>query len=104
MAITDHLKNYAGEFAERAHQRKIELDRKHSDLQVELAKVEAERQSASDALKRLANYPVKLGADYQCPRCWVQRGAMSPLKPIPSDTNDDLFRCQLCHLDLVIEN
>lgn len=103
MGIADQFRNYAMDFAEAAIKRVANLDRRLAELEIERAKIEAERKSSGGALQRLANYPVKIGSDYACPRCWINKDTASPMHGVPSQTNNDLFRCQLCHLDLEIE-
>src|SRR5262249_1101766 len=58
---------------------------------------DAERQLTEE---RLSKFPVQHGSDYLCPSCWVENGGLSPLKKIPSDTNDNLFCCGLCQYEL----
>jgi hypothetical protein len=104
MSITDKLRQMAVETALQAQHRASELDAEIAGFEAQAAKLKAERDTLRLAPKRLANYPVKAGGDYLCPCCWVDHGGRSPLFPIPSDSNDDLFRCRMCHQELRIES
>ena len=54
-------------------------------------------------LKRLTDYkPTSRGIN-QCPRCWINNGAVVDLYGIPSDTPNDLFSCPTCDLRVEIE-
>lgn len=102
MSIADELRKTAQEIADHANSRISELDRKIADIEQQKKKIEADRVKARDTLKRLANYPVLLGSDYQCPLCWVGEGKMSPLRPVPSHDRNDIFQCTLCQFEQVI--
>jgi hypothetical protein len=53
--------------------------------------------------ERLLKFPVQRGSDYLCPRCWIEKGGLSPLKKIPSSEVDhDLLRCGLCEYELLV--
>ena len=101
-SIFDYLRQQAEEIAGATQERVSDLDREIAEIEKQKAKKEAERDLARGALKRLANFPVKNGADYLCPNCWVTRGGMSTLQPIPSPDRHDIFRCGLCGHELVI--
>ena len=60
------------------------------DLDRQLTQKKKECDTARLAPKRLANYSVKLGADYQCPRCWIDNEARSALRPIPGTEGGSL--------------
>jgi hypothetical protein len=104
MDTNNQLRHYAVEFAQHAHARKAEMDRKIAELEAERTMLQSQSDAVGDIPKRLREYPVKIGADYICPRCWVAHGVTEPLKPIPSNTDNDLFRCHRCDLDVEIEN
>jgi hypothetical protein len=56
------------------------------------AKMAAQLRSANLSYQRLANFQVKIGADYQCPACWIEHEARSALRPIGSGTDtEDIF-------------
>jgi hypothetical protein len=102
MSIADELRKAAQEIADHATSRISELDRQIAEIEKKKKEIDADRVKARDSLKRLANYPVMLGGDYQCPLCWVGEGKMSPFRPVPSSDRNDIFRCALCQFEQVI--
>ena len=97
MSIEQELRRFAREIAARAEQQVAHLENEVLELQQRLAEKKAECDAARGAPKRLSNYDVSLGADYQCPRCWIEHERRSPLRPVPSDVGDiDIFRCRIC--------
>jgi len=103
LGVSEQFRDCAAQFAQRAHDRKVELDRRYSDLQSELEQVDAERRFAGDAFERLADYPIKIGIHYTCPHCWINNGAPVPMTPIVSKADKELFHCDTCHFELEIE-
>jgi hypothetical protein len=86
MALEDELRNVAGEIADR-------LQARLSELEDEPAQIETR--------KRLLNYLPRVGPNFQCPRCWIENEKRSALRSVNTNIDDDLFRCDTCHLDLV---
>lgn len=103
MNIALQLTEIAEGYAQRAQQRVPELEHQIAEIEAKLVQARTEREAASRAAQRLADYPVKIGVEYFCPRCWIDHGRRAALSPIPSDTNNDLLRCHVCHLDIEIE-
>ena len=58
----------------------------------------AECDRASMAPKRLASFKVKIGADYQCPRCFIESERHSALLP-QGNGRSDVLRCKHCHYE-----
>ena len=52
---------------------------------------------------RALGYKARIGADYQCPWCFIKDGERTPLDPIPTGTRDDAFGCDRCGSDYLIE-
>jgi len=102
MTIFTQLRDEASQMARAMQERRLELEKQLAEIERRKTEVEAKRNMASGALQRLANYPVQVGVDYLCPHCWVTEGKMSPLKPIPSETDDDIMRCRICQFELLI--
>jgi hypothetical protein len=96
MAIAGKLQLAARERAEGASHRASELERQIAELQFRRLQLDEQYSAADEARKRLANYEMKVGADYQCPCCWIDRGARAPLQEMPSGTDIELFRCTMC--------
>jgi hypothetical protein len=102
MTTERELRQAAREIAAQAQAAVTRLEQETLDLKTRLAEKEAERDAARLAPKRLANYPVRLGTDYQCPRCWIEHEKRSPLRPIPSGDKNDILRCGICGEDFII--
>ena len=89
-----------------------DMQYRRSALKTELLEIEArKREIEADldatrlALKRARNFIPIIGMNHQCPRCWVRHEDRTTLRPIPSDTKDDLFTCDAprCCLEVRIE-
>ena len=52
--------------------------------------------------ERLLKFPVQQGSNYLCPRCWIEKGGLSPLKKIPGQGDHDLFCCGVCEYELLV--
>jgi hypothetical protein len=52
--------------------------------------------------ERLLKFPVQQGSDHLCPRCWIEKGGLSPLKKISSQGDRDIFRCGVCEYELLV--
>ena len=90
------FREYAEEIANRVQSRASRLEREIFDLEKTAAKKKAELNSAN-AHKRLANYQVQIGRDYQCPRCWIEREITASLRAIGGSTEtEEFFRCNKC--------
>ena len=46
---------------------------------------------------RLLNFKIKIGANYQCPICWIEHGRNIALYPVPSGGRNDILRCAYGH-------
>ncbi len=98
MTADQELRKIASETARYAQARVTRLEEEVLDLEKRLAEKKTERDSARLAAKRLSNFQVTIGTDYQCPRCWIESGTRSPLRPIGGGTRDeDFFRCRRGH-------
>ena len=102
MPIEDELRKAAREIAEQAKARVTHLEREIIDLEKRLAEAKAKCDSARLAPQRLANYQVKLGADYQCPRCWIDSETLSLLRPVRGHGAQDFLECDRCNSDYAI--
>jgi hypothetical protein len=60
--------------------------------------IEAVREAAALAPKRLLKFQPKIGTEYQCPRCWIGDERRSALTAIPGD----VMRCHTCGGDFII--
>lgn len=103
MSIATQLAKEAEDLVSRLDRKAAKLDAEYLEAEKRAANLKAERDAARLAPKRLADYTVKLGVNYQCPRCWIERETRSALSSIPSTTGDDRLRCDRCHYEIAIE-
>ena len=90
------------EIANGFRRRKLDLEKEQSDLKLSLAQAKAGLEATDLAIYRLGRFSVTLGAEYQCPRCWIAQGVPSSLIPQPGDTKEDWFKCRICNYELSI--
>jgi DNA-directed RNA polymerase subunit RPC12/RpoP len=102
MSIRDRIRQAAQEIVARIQERLSDIERRLAEAKEQAAKLQAERDAARLAPQRLSDFPIESGGNYLCPRCWIERGGLSSLRRIPSDTRDDLFRCPVCEYELLI--
>ncbi|HEV8015845.1 MAG TPA: hypothetical protein VGP48_09945 [Stellaceae bacterium] len=91
------FREIAEQMAEYASARASQHQRELKEAELRKAEIEAKLRSANAALDRLANFQVKIGADYQCPACWIENETKAILRPVGGGTDaDDFFRCNKC--------
>jgi hypothetical protein len=78
------------------HQRKLDLRKEIAALELEMFQKKAALAASEAAIKRFNDYVPTVSGDYQCPDCWLASGTHAALIPIPSNSNDDQFRCSNC--------
>ena len=94
MDIASFIRRAAHEIVEAAQNRAAALEREMDSGEAYDARVKAQLEAAHLARKRLANFMVQIGPDYQCPRCWIEDEARSTLRGIPSENrNEDWLAC-----------
>lgn len=104
MAIRDQILQAANEIAGRMQADLFDLDRRLAEAKKHVAKIEMECDAARGAPERLSNFPIQLGSNYLCPRCWIEEGRRSPLNPAPSNTRRGLLHCGFCQFELLISH
>jgi hypothetical protein len=97
MSLERKLGRIADEIATHAQKRAAYLRGEYLEAEKLALEKKARFESANLAFKRTANFKVKIGTDYQCPRCWVESGKAASLRADPGDTRDDILRCQFGH-------
>jgi hypothetical protein len=103
MSIERQIQDQAGEIASDYQQRVAKLERELRELEARKLQIEEELRTSSVIPKRLAKFQAKIGAEYQCPRCWLEQEAFSTLEPIGGGTrHEDYFRCRSCDLHVTI--
>jgi hypothetical protein len=84
MSIEDIIRQEASEIAGRQLQRAAHFQDEYLEIQAQADNRRAKRDAARAAPERLANFAVKVGEDYCCPSCWIERNARAALMPKPS--------------------
>ena len=79
-----------------------QLGHEQAELERRQMQIKTQLEAARLAQKRLLNFQPSIGADFQCPRCLIVNEIRSFVRPIGSNTSDDIMRCGLCGLDLII--
>ena len=83
----------------RADNRALYLKVQLEQIQAQRDAIEAERREINHAAKRLLSYQPRIGAEYQCPGCWIDRGKQAPLSSVPGTDRHDILRCDACARD-----
>jgi len=104
MAAFDQIRDLAAEISRDMVARLVGLENQLTEIEAQKTKIERECEAIRRAPERLARFPVQIGIDYLCPRCWMEKGLTSPLSPVPSLSADDLFRCRLCGLEIAVRH
>ena len=98
------LRNFARVLALSAEQRAAALQR---DL-LELEKLAMDKRAALRVAllrqARLGSFLLQIAGHYQCPRCWIEHGIRSALKPIPNANRDIPFTCNNCGCEPTLSN
>ena len=102
MSIPDHIRKAARETAKSMEARLTDIKHRLVEAKEKVSEIEAERDAVATARSRLRNFRVERGGTYMCPRCWVEKGGLSPLRRIPSDEYQELLRCPVCEYELLI--
>ena len=83
----------------RADNRALYLKVQMEQIQAQRDAIEAERREINHAAKRLLSYQPRIGAEYQCPGCWIDRGEQAPLLGVPGTAQHNIMRCDACGKD-----
>lgn len=96
------LTNEAAKIAERLQSTARALEPELLEIEKRKIEIDATLHMAHLSRKRLLDLQVRLGTNFQCPRCWIEREARTALTPIPGTDSDDILRCHSCGVDYVI--
>jgi hypothetical protein len=93
------------ELLERVAEKKEELKNRATgtEKQIEVARSELEQLESENS-----NFPAKIKRadslnsekELICPDCFIEEGARIPLTPVPSDTEEDNFKCKKCGFEI----
>jgi hypothetical protein len=97
MSIESELLRMAQEVVAESQAGSAYAYKAYVDAQARTAQLKAKLDFANLAEDRLANFQAKIGADYQCPRCWVEQNSRAPLFPRRGAEREDIFECRNGH-------
>ncbi|WP_141933491.1 hypothetical protein [Bradyrhizobium sp. UNPA324] len=103
MSIEVQLKQLALAMATDTAMRLNVLRSQLQDIERQKLELQKKIETASQSSKRAEEFRPKSGIDYLCPRCWVQHCRNSLLRPIPSTTRQDIFRCGSCGAEFSLD-
>ncbi len=97
--IAGELRRIAIEIALNAESRSLQLKREYAEAEPELAAKKTALNDLINASNRLISFVPQYDGVYQCPFCWTEDGACSPLTPDgvvgAEETSADRFHCAL---------
>src|SRR5581483_11602268 len=94
---------FAGRIAQNAQSRLAALDQEEAELDARKAEIGAERKEISVAAQRAVEFRPQVGADFQCPRCWVDYERRARLLPVGGGTKaQDYFRRRTCGFEYTV--
>ena len=67
-----------------------------------VAEINAEIKDAKLARTRLLDFRALIGADFQCPHCWVHSEARSTLEAVPGTDGEEILICRTCSSEYLI--
>ena len=93
------------DIAESLQNRLAEANRKESNAESELLEAQQEKLKVQASIERIdlvrsGSRPLAID---DCLECFVIHGRDSKMTPIPSDTEDDLFRCRVCGNEIEVK-
>ncbi len=103
MTLEDQLREEVANHAAQAKQQASRLQGEILDLEIKTVLQKTELDKANLASQRAANFPIKIGIDYQCPRCWIFEEKRSGLVPRPSPPRRDIFECSDCGSSVIVD-
>jgi hypothetical protein len=100
MSFAGQLYETAGRLAKYAKSSAAALEEECLQIERRKREVEAQLDAANFAHKRLANFVPIRGADFQCPRCWIDHGTTSNLQTTAKNrSSTENFRCGTRHFE-----
>lgn len=96
------LREEAESLVSRAEYRASQLKTELEQIEARRDAIKTERSTINDAAKRLLSFQPRIGAEYQCPRCWIDAGKQSPLSNVPGTATHNILRCDACNADWAI--
>lgn len=103
MPIANEIQQAAIEIANGIHRRIAGLEKEKTRLENELSINQAALDAANLCHDRLGNFRPEIGADYQCPRCWINNESRVALRAAEGTEKVDVLRCPTCHWEILVE-
>jgi hypothetical protein len=97
--VSADLRTLAHEMAMKAHMRTSELQRELAEIEARKLALEKQLRSASAAQSRLASFVPLAKREFRCPRCWIERETRSTLVPV---ADYEFLRCEACQLETLL--
>lgn len=72
MTLASQIRVVAAEIVANAQQRASSLQREFEEIEAHQLEIKAKLNALNLAHDRLLNFVLKIGPDYQCPRCWIE--------------------------------
>jgi hypothetical protein len=103
MSFAGQLYETAGRLAKYAQSSAAALEEERLQIEMRKREVEAQLDAANFAHKRLANFVPIRGADFQCPRCWIDHRTASNLQTTAKNrSSTENFRCGTRHFEFFL--
>ena len=103
MSIESEIEQVAIDIARQLEARGARAEHELLEIKAKEAQLLRQCDAARNAQNRRLNFQIKLGSDYQCPRCWIMHETRSSLHPVHAEhPRVDILRCDACRFDLGI--
>jgi hypothetical protein len=99
MSAESELQARATQIVDDAMARARGLEKELLALEARKLVIEEQLRTAQNALQRLDSFRIRIGAEFQCPSCWINHGAWSSLTPLTGTSREDFFRCRVCRFE-----
>lgn len=101
MSIAGEIKQMATRFAVSLHGRTTQLQAELAEVEARKAKIQAQLDVARLSENRLMRFEPQVGRDFQCPRCWIENEKRSVLSPMKGGTRlEDFWQCSACGFEM----
>jgi DNA-directed RNA polymerase subunit RPC12/RpoP len=103
MSIAGQVAQVAAALAQNAQGRMSRLQHELKEIETRKTEIEAQLKVIGLIPERVLNFKPRVGADFQCPRCWIEHENRSALIPMGGGTSsEDYFRCPDCSYEIAI--
>ena len=103
MPIAGELQRIAAELARTLKGRISELQRDLAEVEEKKRAIQEQLEAARLSTDRTLDFQPQIGADFQCPRCWIEHEKRCTLTRMGGGTRtEDFFHCRACGLQISI--